>query len=279
MSEVDEFDLESEAGAANPQNGRHLRGIYLLPSILTVGNLLCGYYAIWSAFRGTGPQLDNAAKAIGFAIVFDMLDGFIARITHTGSELGEQFDSLADVISFGIAPALLAFAWGVNGLAGSPSTGSMQVFRLGWLVGFAYVLFCAWRLARFNIQGMAPERSRYFVGLPAPASAGMIAATVHAFPDPIKTWWVSLLWLGLILLLGLLMASSVRYVGFKEIQLERRRSSLMFVLIGLAIAAILLYSQVVLLTMASVYLAWGMAGHVLRIMRQTTSHPTNADSQ
>ena len=280
MSEMEQFDIENGSDAANAQNGRHRRGIYLLPSIFTVGNMLCGYYAIWSVFSGAGSQMDNAAKAIGFAIVFDMLDGFIARMTHTGSELGEQFDSLADVISFGIAPALLAFAWGVNGLLASPGADTMQIFRLGWLVGFAYLLFCAWRLARFNIQGMAPERSRYFVGLPAPASAGVIAAMVHAFPEPVKAWWVSLLWLGLVLLLGLLMASSVRYVGFKQIQLRRRHSSLNFILIGLAIAAIVLYSQVVLLTMASVYLLSGMTGQLYRMTRhRLASHPTNAGSQ
>lgn len=279
MSEVEEFDLGSDSDAAEGRPTRNRRGIYLLPSIFTVGNMLCGYYAIWIAFKGGAADLDNAAKAIGFAIVFDMLDGFVARITRTGTELGEQFDSLADVISFGIAPALLAFAWGVNGLSTMPGFGSMQVYRLGWLVGFAYLLCCAWRLARFNIQGMAPERSRYFVGLPAPASAGMIAAMVHGFQDPITTWWVSLLWLGLVIFLAVLMVSTVRYLGFKEIQWQRRRSSLIFILIGLAIAAIVMYSQVALLAIASFYVLTGVAGRLYRLMRhRLASHPSNANS-
>jgi CDP-diacylglycerol--serine O-phosphatidyltransferase len=279
MSELEEFDIEGEADAGDGHPRRHRRGIYLLPSIFTVASMLCGYYAIWIAFKGGAADLDNAAKAIGFAIVFDMLDGFVARITHTGTDLGEQFDSLADVISFGIAPALLAFVWGVNGLLATPGAGSMQVYRFGWLVGFAYLICCAWRLARFNIQGMAPERSRYFVGLPAPASAGLIAATVHAFREPITQWWLSLIWLCVVLLLGFLMASDLRYLGFKEIQWERRRSSLIFILIGLVIAAIVLYSQVALLTIASFYMLTGVTGRIYRLMRgRLASHPTNANS-
>ncbi|HVB32920.1 MAG TPA: phosphatidylcholine/phosphatidylserine synthase [Patescibacteria group bacterium] len=278
MTELEEFDFASDpAGAAQkPMRGR--RGIYLLPSIFTVGNLLCGYYAIWTTFKGTMPDMDNAAKAIGLAIVFDILDGFIARITHTGSELGKQFDSLADIISFGIAPTILAFAWGVNGLLVASDPRAMQVYRLGWLVGFAYLLCCAWRLARFNIQGMAPERSRYFVGLPTPAAAGMIAAMVHAVQYPIDDWWVSLLWLGLVLTLGVLMASTVRYVGFKEIQWQRRHPSWAFILIGFLIAAIVLYSEVVLLAVAGIYVLSGMMSRLVRLMRHRfASHPTNVN--
>ncbi len=278
MSETEEAGIENEALATETKPRRYRRGIYLLPSIFTVGNLLCGYYAIWTSFRGTIPDLDNAAKAIGLAIVFDMLDGRIARVTHTSSELGKQFDSLADVISFGIAPALLAFVWGVHGLLLSPQPQALQVYRLGWLVGFAYLLCCAWRLARFNIQGMAPERSRYFVGLPTPAAAGMIAAMVHAVQYPLDSWWVSLLWLGLEFTLAVLMASSVRYIGFKEIQWQRRHSSLAFILIGLLIAAIVLYSQEVLLAMAGVYLLSGITARLVRQVRhRLNSNPTNAN--
>jgi CDP-diacylglycerol---serine O-phosphatidyltransferase len=282
MNGLEEFDFEN-GGRTEPSaeagEPRRRRGIYLLPSIFTVGNLLCGYYAIWTTFGGTVPELDNAAKAIGLAIVFDMLDGFIARITHSTSEIGKQFDSLADVISFGIAPALLAFAWGVSGLAVTSDPRGMQVFRLGWLVGFTYLLCCAWRLARFNIQGMAPERARYFAGLPTPAAAGMIAAMVHAVKYPLDDWWVSLLWLGLVLILGVLMASTVRYVGFKQIQWQQQYSSLAFILIGLLIAAIALYSEVVLLAIAGVYVLSGMAGQLYRLSRhRLASHPTNANS-
>lgn len=279
MNEMEELDMEQETSGAEHKPRRRRRGIYLLPSFFTVANLLCGYYAIWTTYKGTIPDLDNAAKAIGLAIVFDMLDGRIARITHTTSELGKQFDSLADVISFGIAPALLAFAWGVRSLPLTSAVQGLQVYRLGWLIGFAFLLCCAWRLARFNIQGMAPERSRHFVGLPTPAAAGMIAAMVHAVKYPLDVWWVSLLWLGLELTLAVLMASSVRYMGFKEIQWQRRHSSLAFILIGLLIAAVVLYSEEVLLAVAGVYVLSGITSKLIRHMRhRMAAHPTNADS-
>jgi CDP-diacylglycerol--serine O-phosphatidyltransferase len=279
MKEQEEFGFGRAAGSDSKRVRQRHGGIYLLPSIFTVGNLLCGYYAIWTTFQGTVPDLDNAAKAIGLAIVFDMLDGFIARITHSGSELGKQFDSLADLMSFGIAPALLAFAWGVNGLLARPEPQAMQVYRLGWLVGFAFLLCCAWRLARFNIQGMAPERSSYFVGLPTPAAAGMIAAMVHSVQYPLESWPVALLWLALVLILAVLMASTVRYAGFKEIPWLRPQSSFFFIIVGLLIAAIVLYSEVVLLTIASVYVLSGMVSRLFRLMRhRLASHPSNVNS-
>jgi CDP-diacylglycerol---serine O-phosphatidyltransferase len=250
------------------QRRRVRRGIYLLPSFFTVVNLLCGYYAILATYKGGMENLDDAAKAIGLAMLFDALDGRIARATRTNTELGKQFDSLADVISFGIAPAFLAFAWGARAVLTGGAPQAVQVYRLGWLVTFAYVICCAWRLARFNIQGMAPGvHSRYFVGMPTPAAAGMIAAMVHAVKYPIGDWRVSLAWLGLVLVLAVLMASTVRYYGFKDIQWHRRHSSLAIVLIGLLIAAILVYSEEVLLAMASVYVLSGVAGRLARMVR------------
>lgn len=247
--------------------GPRRRGVYLLPSFFTVANLLSGYYAIWNVLKGADGSLDNAARAIGYAILFDALDGRIARATGTSTELGKQFDSLADVISFGVAPALLALSWGVSQVDASAPGGVLQIHRMGWLVAFAYLLCCAWRLARFNIQGMAPERSRYFVGLPAPAAAGVVAATVHAFKTPLTDWRLAAGWLALLLLLSVLMASTVRYYGFKEIQWHRRHSSLALIVIGLLIAAIWLYSEPVLLAMATVYLASGLAARLVRFLR------------
>lgn len=275
MSEMEELGTDQEEPVVT-EHPRPRRGIYLLPSFLTVGNLLCGYYAIWITYKGTMYDFDNAAKAIGVAIVFDMLDGRVARATHTSSELGKQFDSLADVISFGIAPAILAYAWGVRNLLLTSQPQSLQVYRFGWFVAFLFLLCCAWRLARFNIQGMAPERSRYFVGLPTPAAAGMIAAMVHAVKYPLDTWWVSLLWLLLIAALSVLMASTVRYMGFKQIEWQRRHSSISFILLGLLVAAIVLYSEIVLLTIASVYVLSGITGRLVRNVRQRHAvHPTH----
>src|SRR6201746_2420809 len=149
---------------------RHLsRGVSILPSLFTLANMFCGYACIVYAMRG---EYETAAPFIGFAIVLDMLDGRIARLTGTASDFGVEFDSLADVISFGIAPAMLSFAWGLAPLG-----------RVGWGVGFLFLSAAALRLARFNIQSAAGTDKRYFVGMPSPAAAAIPAATVYAFPQ------------------------------------------------------------------------------------------------
>src|SRR5580698_1624151 len=174
---IDPLGPEEERPRRGFRKDRLRRGIYLLPSALTVANLLCGYYAILATFEGSVSDLDNASRAIGIAILFDSLDGRVARAMGTNSEFGKQFDSLADIVSFGMAPAFLAYAWGVRALASAVAPEQMHLTQLGWLIGFIYLGCCAWRLARFNIQGMAPGGNRHFVGMPTPAAAGMNAAT------------------------------------------------------------------------------------------------------
>ncbi len=156
------------------KNPRLRRGIFLLPSLFTVANLLCGYYAVVASLLGGRDNFDHAAKAIGFAILFDSLDGRVARMTGTNTEFGVQLDSLADVVSFGIAPAVMAYAWGVRSLPGDGSVAFQQIGEFGWVCCLAFLICCAWRLARFNVQGMAPGGSKNFVGMPTPAAAGMI---------------------------------------------------------------------------------------------------------
>ena len=175
-------------------------------------------------------DFDHAAGAIGLAILFDSLDGRIARAMGTNSDFGKEFDSLADIVSFGIAPAVLAYAWGVRAMAAADSSPALHLTELGWLVGFFFVGCCAWRLARFNIKGMASGGNRYFVGMPTPAAAGMIAAVVHAFRNPIDDSRISLLWLALIAALGILMSSTLRHYSFKDIQWTKRQPSLAIVL-------------------------------------------------
>ncbi len=261
------FD-QDENGVSPAENHRTRRGVYLLPSMLTVANLLCGYFAVLSTLRGGLTDLDNAARAIGFAVLFDALDGWVARATGTNTEFGKQFDSLADVISFGIAPAFLAFAWGVRGMLQSDAEPARQVYQLGWLVSFAFVICCAWRLARFNVHGMAPGGSRYFVGMPTPAAAGVIAATVHAWKNPIENWRWALAWMALVAVLSALMTSTVRYVSFKNIQWRRRRTSFVVVLLGIALAlAIFVYSEQMLFLIASSYAVSGLTLHVVRLVR------------
>jgi CDP-diacylglycerol---serine O-phosphatidyltransferase len=257
-------------------NLRLRRGIYLLPSFLTVANLLCGFYAIMSSLKGSLTDIDNGAKALGLAILFDSFDGFVARATGTSSEFGKQFDSLADIVSFGIAPAVLAFTWGVRGIAETSFLDVRRIHQIGWWVVLAFVVCCAWRLARFNIQGMAPGGSRYFVGLPCPAAAGLIVATIHAIKNPIEDWRWSIVWMLVVAAAAALMSSTVRYRSFKEIPMARRQPSLIVILIALLVWLIVFYSETVLMLIATVYVASGVVLHLLRVLRRrVAAHPAN----
>jgi len=253
------------------RNHRLRRGIYLLPSALTVANMLCGYYAVLATLEGGIFDFDRAACAIGFAYLFDSLDGRIARFMRTESAFGREFDSLADVVSFGIAPAILAYAWGIRAMAAANASESLHLTQLGWFIGFFFLGCCAWRLARFNIQGMAPGGNRFFVGLPTPAAAGMIAAVVHAFPNPVEDVRLSLLWLLLVLVLGVLMSSTVRYYSFKDVQWTKRRPSLAVILMFLLIGAIVLFSRPTLLLITSAYTIHGVVMQLVRFVRHRTA--------
>lgn len=257
------------------RNNRLRRGIYILPSIFTVANLFCGYYAILNTLKGADTDLDWAARAIGFAVFFDAVDGFVARAFGANTEIGKQFDSLADMVSFGIAPAFLAFAWGVRGILQSEDGIALQVYQLGWFISFAFVICCAWRLARFNVQGMsAVAGARYFIGMPTPAAAGLVAAMVHAWRAPITDWRWSLAWLALVGCLAGLMASTVRYYSLKGAGWMRRQTSLVIILIALLIGSIVMFSQAVLLLIASAYSISGITLHLVRWLRtRPVSHP------
>jgi len=251
------------------------RGIYLLPSSLTVANMLCGFYAVMATLKGGGTDLDNAAKAIGFAIVFDSFDGFVARATRTNSEFGKQFDSLADMVSFGIAPAALAFTWGVRGIAEADFVDIRRLHQIGWWVVLSFVICCAWRLARFNIQGMAPGAgSKYFVGLPCPAAAGLIAATVHWLKAPIEDWRWSVIWMLVIVGDAALMSSTVRYRSFKEIPVASRLRSIFVIVLALLIWLIFVDSEHVLMVLATTFVVSGISLHAVRMVRHhLVSHP------
>jgi CDP-diacylglycerol--serine O-phosphatidyltransferase len=249
------------------RNNRLRRGIFLLPSMFTAANLLCGYYAVVASLVGGWEDFDRAAKAIGFAILFDSLDGRVARMTGTNTEFGVQFDSLADVVSFGIAPAVMAYAWGVRGLPGQHTPGIQQLSEFGWVCCVVFLICCAWRLARFNVQGMAPGGSKYFVGMPTPASAGVIAAIVHGVKVPLQDWKWSVGWLLLVAALGALMTSTVRYYSFKDIPWTRKQPSLSVILVGLLVAIIWRFSEYALVILACAYAAIGVTLHVVRLLR------------
>jgi len=223
------------------------RGAYLLPSLLTLGNLFCGYACVIFALRHA---FEQAAMFIGFAIVLDMLDGRVARMTGTSSAFGVEFDSLADVVSFGMAPAVLCFAWGLKGFD-----------QAGWAVTFVFVSAAAIRLARFNIQTNVPGvDKRYFVGMPSPAAAGVPAATVFAYPDFVAGWPYNLLALPMVLGPAVLMVSTVRYRSFKSIDMGTRRSYRGLLLMAMVIAAIATHPQITLVVVAYGYLASGLIG-------------------
>ena len=267
--EVGQHELDFPGSKEARRAKRSLRrGIYVLPSMLTAANLLCGYYAILAILTKGEFQLDYAARAIGVAIVFDFMDGFVARLTNSHSEFGKQFDSLADVVSFGVAPAALAYAWGIREVA-RDSAAIVHVIQFAWLMSLLFAICCAWRLARFNVQGMAAGSGvKYFIGMPTPAAAGMIAAIVHFWKSPLGDWRWSLLFFVFVGVLGMLMTSTVRYVSFKNLNLGKKRNSLMIVAIGAFIWTVVVYSEPVLLTIASVYTISGITLHIVRLAKQ-----------
>lgn len=230
-----------------PHERRGIRkGVSLLPSLFTIANLFCGWACVVYAMRG---DIATAAPFIGIAIILDILDGRIARMTGTTSDFGVQLDSLADLISFGMAPAVLAFQWGLNPLG-----------RLGWAAGFLFVTAAALRLARFNIQAQTDKR--YFVGLPSPAAAAIPAATMFYFPGGLTAKPEAFLAVAMMLIPALLMVSTIRFRSFKTIDLrERRRYQ---VLIGLAaiLALVATYPHEVLLLTAYAYLASAFVGMI-----------------
>src|SRR5437899_3148583 len=180
MGEPEQHEIPFKERRLRFRNPKLRRGIFLLPAAFTSANLLCGYYAIVASLAGAPDDLNRAAKAIGLAILFDSLDGRVARMTGTNTEFGVQFDSLADVVSFGVAPAILAYAWGIRSVTAMSPEALHQLGLFAWVCCLFFLICCAWRLARFNVKGMAPGGSKYFVGMPTPAAAGVIAAVGHA---------------------------------------------------------------------------------------------------
>jgi CDP-diacylglycerol--serine O-phosphatidyltransferase len=265
MADLEQHDIQFEERRF--KNPRFRRGIFLIPMVFTVANLLCGYYAIMAAHLGGSENFDHAARAIGFAVLFDSLDGRLARLLKANTEFGVQFDSLADMVSFGIAPAVLAYAWGVNGLPGDGALAFHEIGQFGWICCLAFVICCAWRLARFNVQGMAPGGSKYFVGMPTPAAAGVIAALVHGFKQPLHDSRWSVAWFLLAFGLGALMTSTIRYASFKDLPLTRKQPSLAIVLLGLIVGVIYVYSEYALVILACSYAAVGAGLHLLRFLR------------
>ncbi len=264
---------------------------YALPTIFTVGTLFCGYYCLMKTLQALSlpaEQIDEAARlynyaslAIGLGVFTDGIDGRVARLTGAVSDFGREIDSLADVITFGVAPAMLAVAWGIRTpeLNAHPMLASWLP-ALGYLITFLYLTCGAARLARFNVQKNPrpknpgrPDR-KYFVGLPIPPAAGMLAAVVH-FSDgyPVRFWWPQgILWLGLLGGLAFLMVSTWRYTSLKDIAVFQIPSLLMVVVFAALIFLVWNFSQVLLLAMASAFVLSGVVTRIAGWVRYRFRH-------
>jgi CDP-diacylglycerol--serine O-phosphatidyltransferase len=269
---------------------RPRRAAYALPTLFTAGNIFLGYISILRSFRGSMLAASHAggapehfavaAKAIGAAAFLDGFDGLIARMTNTTSDFGREMDSLADVISFGMAPAVLAFAWGVQFVDfGISETLRDQIHAFGYFASFMFLLCGAVRLARFNVQKNPVPKNpgkpnrKYFVGMPIPAGAAMVAAVVFAAnAEPIAWWPLSVAWLALLLLLGFLMVSTWRYYSFKGLSLSKAYSPLIILLLGAWIYAVWNYGEPVLLVMAAGYVASGIVIRIGGVVRRHFRH-------
>jgi CDP-diacylglycerol---serine O-phosphatidyltransferase len=259
LEDGDAFLFAPPASPAGPRprlraraRQRLSRGLFILPTLFTVGNLFCGYLSVWCSIRGT---FQTAAILIIAAAVLDMLDGRIARLTNSASRFGEEYDSLADLVSFGVAPAVLAYSWGLA-----------DFHRLGWMASFLFVVCGSMRLARFNIQTRVADK-KYFIGLPIPAAAGTIASLVLATPERLveRLWMTGLLVLTVIL--SYLMISTLRYRSFKDLDLRRQRRAWILPVIALVFAVVAYRPAATLLAIALVFAASGPVTKLVSVVR------------
>ena len=272
-------DLESRE---NPYNVTQASRIYFLPNLMTAGNLFCGFVAVINCIqarlqtvapgtylRTPGQLYTHAVWFILAAVIFDSLDGRLARLGGRESLFGAEFDSLADVVSFGVAPALMMFF-----LILSPTQGFPVFRQIGWFIGFVYLLCAAVRLARFNVITnpllyKSKDSSKDFVGLPVPAAAGTVASLVllllHLSEDTLEVHQLALLLPVLLLLIALLMVSTVRYPSFKQVDWQTKTRFRTFVLIIVAAGLIFWQYEVAFVSLFLAYIFYGLFGHIRRV--------------
>src|SRR5438477_11488816 len=274
---------ELQARSAQPSRRRLRKGMYILPSLFTTANIAFGYYAILQVTHGTVAEswhFDNAAKAIGFAVLFDGLDGRIARMTGTSSDFGRELNSLADVITFGVAPALLAWMWGFRQLPSNLGELYSKLLQFGAIASFLFLMAGASRLARFNItsnpQPSNPGRpgKKYFVGMPIPAGAGVIAAVVHfTAGEPLQSFYTALAWSAMVTTVGYLMVSTWRFYSFKDIDFRSRHPFRLIVLFAALFGLIFFFSRKVLFAIALLYMISGVFWRLQWIFRRRSGPP------
>ncbi len=234
-----------------PSPKKRRRGIYLLPNLFTTSALFAGFYGVLSAMQS---HFEPAAIAIFAAMLLDGLDGRVARLTQTQSDFGAEYDSLSDMVAFGIAPALVVYEWALKDLG-----------KVGWLAAFIYTATTALRLARFNTQlGVADKR--YFQGLPSPSAAAILASGVWiGASQTLQGEWIQWLAALLTVFTGLLMVSNFRYYSFKELELRGRVSFVVAVVMTLSFAFLFLHPPVILFLL---FLLYGISGPTLTLMRR-----------
>ena len=276
----------------NPERRGLKKGLYLIPSAFTAGNILMGFLALMASLRGfqlltpgsaanlvmASSHFDFAAKAIGFALLFDMLDGRIARMTKTTTEIGIQLDSLADVVTFGIAPAVLAYVWGYGASFGEGS----ELYNVALFISFMYLMCGTFRLARFNVQASRPRilaegtiktDKKSFVGLPIPVAGGLVAALVHFAPTPLIAYGLeraqlySILMIVLIGVLSVLMVSTLRFSSFKTVGTKSRSMRTIILAVGVGVL-IFLFSRFVLLAIMIAYILHGLLSRMAGLFRR-----------
>ncbi len=237
------------------------KGLYILPNMVTLAALFAGFYSIVMAMNG---RFDMAAVGVFCAMVLDSLDGRVARMTNTQSAFGEQMDSLSDMVSFGAAPALIAYEWALRGLG-----------RWGWIAAFVYCACAALRLARFNVNTGVVDK-RFFQGLPSPAAAALIAGFILVMSElGVKGPQVSWPMFAVALYAGLTMVTNVPFYSFKDVSAKRSVPFPVIVLVALAIGAISLDPAKALF---AIFSAYGLSGYVVYVWRRYKGEPTSVIS-
>jgi CDP-diacylglycerol--serine O-phosphatidyltransferase len=309
-------DRNQDEAQARRLRHRFRKGVFVIPSLLTTANIFCGFYSVMESLAGArslalvgltngsehlGPaaiasateHFDRAAITIGFAALFDLLDGRVARMTDTTSEFGLELDSIADVVSFGIAPALLAFAWGYGEVP--------DLHNVGWAASFLFVICGALRLARFNVQARRPHTNlppknpkvdkKAFVGMPIPVGATMIAAITHFSPRPVGFVGELHLWsltirphvystalVVLVVCLAFLMISTLRYSSLKNIGVGNRNPRILIIGLALVVTLIWFYSQYILLILATAYASYGVLAKLWSLVKPRRAVEEHSES-
>ncbi len=248
--EVDEID-EIECPVAGKPRSVRRKGVYLLPNLFTTSALFCGFYAVIAAMNGL---FEKGAVAIFIAMILDGLDGRVARLTNTQSAFGAEYDSLSDLVAFGVAPAVLLYAWNLSLLG-----------KVGWVAAFVFTACAALRLARFNTQVETADKN-YFTGLPSPSAAAVITAFVWmSYDNQISHTFLPILSVVLIVLIAVLMVSNVKYHSFKQLDLKGRVPFVVILLAILTLAIIFIDTPKMLLL---VFLGYALSGPILLIKRK-----------